>query len=114
MPTAAIDFDGTLHPYTKGWLGTGNVDPEPPSPDLEYVLADLVGAGYTLVVHSARAVTKEGQDAIFAWLESHGLARFFTKIVSQKPAAVVYLDDRAIHFDGNWFAARDAILAALR
>lgn len=119
MATIAIDFDGTLHPYTRGWLGTAVVDIEPPDPDLEFVLADLRGRGpggdaNRLVVFSARAADEAGRVAIAEWLIANDLFKYFKGgITHEKPAAVVYLDDRAIRFEGNWFASRDAILVEI-
>lgn len=113
MPTIAVDFDATLHPYTAGWQGMEIVADEPPSPDCRYVLDELIGAGCNLVVHSARAGHPDGEAAIRAWLKTHDLARRFDHVTNRKIAAVVYLDDRAVHFDGNWWTARDAILGRL-
>lgn len=110
MLTVAIDFDNTLHPYTRGWLGTGVVDSEPPHEDVEYFLSSLVAAGLRVVVHSCRAESEEGKSAIGKWLRDTRLARYVSEITHEKPAAIVYLDDRGLRFEGDWFAARDAIL----
>jgi FMN phosphatase YigB (HAD superfamily) len=99
-PTVAIDFDGTLHPYTNGWQGhPGAVDTEPPDPEWRSALAQLARQ-YRLVVFSARAQSEEGRDAIRAWLRYYGL-NYFADVTAVKPAAIAYLDDRAVHFDGE-------------
>lgn len=110
MFTVAIDFDNTLHPYTDGWLGTETVHPEPPHEDVEFFLSSLVAAGLRVVVFSCRAAAAEGAIAIWGWLQEHRLDQYVYEVTDKKPAAIVYLDDRGLRFEGDWFASRDAIL----
>ena len=48
---------------------------------------------------STRCATEEGYGAIRAWLIDHGIEVDDVKM--EKPPAIVYIDDRAICFDGN-------------
>lgn len=98
----AVDFDGTLHPYTAGW--TGSVpDDEPPMPGArEFLEALVVERGYTVVVFSARADHPEGLEGIVAWLAKYELLRYVIKVTHEKPAAIAYVDDRAVSFTGDW------------
>lgn len=98
--TVCLDFDGTLHPYTAGWVGH-ECDPEPPTEPARHFLADLAQR-YRVVVLSARASYPAGVEAIEAWLRSHGLLEHVSAITARKPAAVAYIDDRAVAFTGDW------------
>lgn len=114
IPTIAIDFDGVIHSYTSGWQG-GHVIPDSPVPGSIEFLAYLCedGRGVDVVIFSSRAKTWRGRRAIRAWLQKHGGAHWHDdgmgvpgiesiKITAVKPAAVVYIDDRAHRFEGTF------------
>lgn len=100
-PTIAIDFDGVLHAYSKGWLDGSCYDD--PNDGTAAALREL-RLRYRLVVLTAR----HDLDAVRTWLLKHGLLHFFEDITNRKPAAAVYLDDRALKFT-SWAAALDEI-----
>lgn len=106
--TIAIDFDGVLHPYTEGWVGSTPAD-EPPMPGALEFLQELHGKGYTLVVFSTRADHEAGHAGIVAWLDEHGLGEFIERVTAMKPAAIAYVDDRAVPFTGHFGAVLDGI-----
>lgn len=99
--TLAIDFDGVLHPYTEGWVGPVPA-PEPPMPGAEDFLRQATENGYRLVVFSTRCDTPQGLAGTKAWLAEHGLDSFIEEVSCQKPAAIAYIDDRAVSFRGDW------------
>ena len=94
----AFDFDGVIHSYTSGWQGEGVV-PDPPVPGIKESIEALRAAGYEVVVVSARANSHTGTMAIADYLKKHGIE--VDQITNHKPPALVYVDDRAICFDGN-------------
>jgi len=87
----ALDFDGVLHHYT-GW--NDGVLGDPIDGALEAVHA-LVDSGEKVVIFSTRE-----PEIIEEWLADYGFP--LLEIVSVKPPAKVFLDDRAIRFDGRW------------
>ena len=96
-PTVAFDFDGVIHSYTSGWQGTNNC-PDPLVPGIDTVIADL-RKDYKIVIVSSRAGTYEGRLAIRDYLEKYNIE--VDGIDCIKPPAIVYIDDRAICFNGN-------------
>lgn len=106
--TIAVDFDGVLHPYTDGWVGPVPAD-EPPTEGAETFLATLVGDGFRIVVFSTRCDTEEGLAGTCAWLDKHKLTPMIHDVTCQKPAAVAYVDDRAVTFRGDWASVLNEI-----
>lgn len=101
--TIAVDFDGVLHPYTNGW--TGSVpDDEPPVDGAREFLARLCDLDFTVVVFSTRADHPEGHAGITRWLAEHDLLQYVERVTAGKPAAVAYVDDRAVPYTGDWGA----------
>lgn len=96
--TVVFDFDGVIHSYTSGWHGPGNI-PDPPVPGIREAIAEIRAAGYEVVVVSTRTATIEGFGAVRAWLMDHDIE--VDRVCAEKPPAIVYIDDRAICFDGN-------------
>lgn len=102
----AIDFDGVLHLYSKGWNGGEIYDP--PVPGAKEAMEKLKEAGHTLYIFSTRSNKifrkKDPVDhnkAMKEWLEKHEIP--FDKIWTfGKPMADIFIDDRAIGFRGNW------------
>lgn len=90
--TVAVDFDGVVHSYHRGWAdGTCYGHPLPGAAE---ALAELA-ARYRVVVFTAR----DSLDDVRRWLEKHGLAEHVHSVTGQKPSAVAYVDDRAVCFD---------------
>lgn len=96
--TICLDFDGVLHSYRKGWTGVDSI-PDPPIHGSDRAVERL-RKDYRVVVHSARCSSEAGRHAIEAWLEKHGIE--VDEVCEHKPPAMVYIDDRAIRFDGSW------------
>ena len=110
-PILCLDWDGVIHPYTKGWLGANIIDDEPL---VEGTIAFLLAAvdHFTVVIYSSRSGQRGGIDAMQrrlkhsagqCWYDSPagpGLCNI--DFASEKPAAFLTIDDRAICFDGTW------------
>lgn len=90
----ALDFDGVIHSYTRGWTGLEPKDP--PMEGVEEALKTLKRKGYNLKILSTRK-----KEYIQKYLEKYKLNKYISGIYNSKIPATIYLDDRGIHFS-NW------------
>lgn len=97
-PTIVFDFDGVIHSYVSGWKGI-NVIPDPPVPLIQEEIERIRAAGYKVVVVSTRCSDPAGMDAVKNYLDANGIV--VDEVLAEKPPALVYIDDRAIRFDGD-------------
>lgn len=110
-PTLCIDFDGVIHSYEKGWQNGviyGTVLPG------FFEWAEQAAKQFKLVIYSSRSkdeamVTAMGKWLIEqrkAWRDSGGMHTVDEPLAfdfaTQKPAAFLTIDDRAICFQGSW------------
>jgi len=101
----AIDFDGVIHKNSKGFYD-GTIYDEPIEGSFEAL--KKLSQNYNLIIFSAKARNdrplinnKTGVELIWEWLEKNNMKQFISDIVSEKPRALYYIDDKAIHFT-NW------------
>lgn len=95
--TVVFDFDGVIHSYVHPYTTETDI-PDPPVPGISELIDDL-NKDFKVVVCSTRCQTSTGKRAVEEWLYKHGIAVY--DVVSDKPPAVCYVDDRAIRFDGK-------------
>ena len=90
--TLAIDFDGVLHRYSRGFQGLEHAY-DPPMEGTEEGLKRLKAEGFALRIMSSRpaAVIRE-------WLDRYHLSHYFDDVRNDKFPATLYIDDRALHF----------------
>lgn len=115
MKTICFDFDGVIHPYSKGWHDGQIYDP--PCQGVLHAIRELMAKGHPVVICSCRS-----PQAICKWLAFHSPdiktallpegsrlmdwgenplfwnrtdAVLVTRI---KPSAELYIDDRAMPF----------------
>ena len=96
--TICLDFDGVLHWYRKGWHDGTIYDDV--TPGAQEAVDSLRAKGYEVVVHSTRCKTPDGALAVNNWLSTHGIK--VDRVAETKPMAMVYVDDRALRFEGDW------------
>lgn len=96
--TVVFDFDGVIHNYRNGWRAPDIIDDEP-VPGIREAIDDIRAAGYRVVVVSARCGYSKGKQAILRWLHINNIV--VDDIMTEKPPAICYIDDRAICFDGH-------------
>lgn len=106
MKTVVFDFDGVIHSYTSGWQGA-TVISDPPVDGIREAIEEIRENGYKVVVVSSRCKAMNGELAIWVYLEKHNIV--VDDVMAKKPPAVVYIDDRAICFDGNSAGLLDKI-----
>jgi hypothetical protein len=99
----AVDFDGVINSYISGWNGPTETDP--PVLSASESLKTLYNRGYKVIIFSTRANTQEGIDTIREYLRKHTENNELAdtiEVTDQKPIADMYIDDRAIPFNGDW------------
>ncbi|MDB4414449.1 hypothetical protein N9265_00295 [bacterium] len=101
----AIDFDGVIHKNSKGFYD-GTVYDEPVK-GTEEALKKLSNK-YTLICYTAKSKPdrglvngKTGTELIWEWLNKHNFSKYISKVTSEKPRAVAYIDDKGIRFN-DW------------
>ncbi len=97
-----IDVDGVLHQYKNGW---NNGKLENVISGAKEALTQLHKDGFEIVIFSTRASgenpnTKQLTEELKKWLIKNKL--YFDQITGVKLGAVLYVDDRALQFKGNW------------
>jgi len=95
--TVVFDFDGVTHSYKSGWKGATVIADGPVSGIKEVI--DELRKYYNVVIVSTRCFQPGGINAIKAWLLKYDIV--VDDVLGEKPPAIVYVDDRAICFDGN-------------
>jgi hypothetical protein len=112
-PILCLDFDGVIHSYSSGWKGA-DVIPDPPVPGaLPFIVAAM--KEFTVAIYSSRSGQPGGIKAMIEWLgywsvdKTHGMPGDFDhgawsslRWPTEKPPAMVTLDDRALTFNGKW------------
>jgi len=104
----AVDFDDTLAIDVLGDIVPTNGAKE--------AMSRLWQAGYIIVVHSARAwegFPDRGDKTrwMAEWLHKHHIPYHRIHTGYGKPAAVAYVDDKAIKYDNNWKEIVDWLIA---
>ena len=97
-PVICLDFDGVIHRHLLGWKGRSVIRDVPIDGVKEAI--KLLRRRFVVVVHSGRCASGDGIVAIEEWLGKHGI--HVDMVCSDKPLAEMYVDDRAIQFNGNW------------
>lgn len=109
-PILCLDFDGVIHSYTSPWQGADIISDPPVPGALPFIVAAL--AVFRVAIFSSRSNLPGGIAAMRLWLERHAEQELDTdqlKAVmdgvewpTEKPPALITLDDRAVTFDGTW------------
>lgn len=110
-PILCLDFDGVLHSYKSGWQGAGVVG-DPPVPGAAEFIAKACEK-FEVHIFSSRSNQPGGIDAmrgaLVMWImnaiDDRQEARHVIdqlKFPTEKPPAMVSIDDRAITFEGTW------------
>ncbi len=135
--TIAIDFDGVIHKYSKGWQD-GEIYDEPIEGSFEAIKA-FMDAGYCVFILSTRSAAQikkwllprimiseyerdgMGNDpnkwvgtrygfkcSVIGMFEHFWNEENVLGISNRKLPAQVYIDDRGLKFDGNWLEVIEA------
>jgi len=119
-PILCLDFDGVMHSYSSGWKGA-DVIPDPPVPGMVQFLERAL-EWFDVQVFSSRSHQSGGTEAMSDWLRTHVTRHFDCEFhtgapadfdramaildavtfATEKPAAFLSIDDRALTFNGEW------------
>jgi hypothetical protein len=102
-PPIAVDFDGVIHTYSRGFDDGSIYDG--PMPGVIEALTFLKEK-YYIYIFSNRSGTPEGKVAIEEFLQANRIP--FDEVSMTKPPAKFYIDDRAVRFK-NWTQTLDDI-----
>lgn len=94
-PTVCIDLDGVIADYSKGWQGDEYFGE--PITGVKEALQKLKDKGWKVIVWTAR----KKKDLVRGYLNKHKIP-FDSINENGKPSAKVYVDDRALPFNGDW------------
>ena len=105
LNNVAIDFDGVIHNFNKGWYdGTCYGDPLPGSLQAIKRLSER----YNIIIFTAKAKPnrplvngKNGTELVREWLTKHNVMQYIQDITSEKPRAKIYIDDNGYRFE-SW------------
>jgi hypothetical protein len=113
VSTVAVDFDGVIHRYSRGWQD-GSIYDEPVPGALGALHALM--RDYAVFVHTTRSAspvarwiedrTGHGIECVtrvslLPWKQAFWNTRGLLLVTNRKLPAVAYIDDRGIRF-GNW------------
>ena len=101
----AIDFDGVIHTFDKGYFD-GTCYGEPIAGSIEAI--KMLSKKFRIIVFTAKAKPdrplvdgKTGAKLVREWLEKYGILECVSDITSEKPRAMLYIDDNGYRFS-NW------------
>ena len=110
----AIDFDGVVHTFDKGWHD-GTCYGEPIKGALNAIKE--LSEKYNIIIFTAKVRPdrplvegKTGYELVDEWLEKHNVKQYIDEITHKKPRAEYYIDDKAIEFTNNWNEIKSKIL----
>lgn len=102
----AIDFDGVIHRCSKGYHD-GTVYDEPIDGALES-LRSIKEMGFNIIIFSCKSRSdrptvngKNGTEMIWEWFKKYNVDHLITDVVSEKPRAICFIDDKGYRFE-NW------------
>lgn len=119
-PILCLDFDGVIHSYASGWKGA-TIIPDAPVPGAMDFIVHAVRK-FDVNIYSSRSGQPGGIDAMKSYMSMHLYILLKEKenwvidaIAAQiewpteKPPAMVSIDDRALTFTGVWPKIEDLL-----
>lgn len=133
--TICVDFDGVIHSYSSGFKGPGTIPDQPVAGAIGWLVRMINDDRFRVCIYSSRSKFPEGVEAMRHWL-TQWTTRYLMALMTlappgvpegsvsdraiellselefptQKPAAFLTIDDRALCFEGT-FPSPDEILS---
>ena len=99
----AIDFDGVIYKNSKGYHD-GTLYDEPIEGALE-AIKSFSDKGYTIVIFTGKVKPdrpspneKTMIQLVEEWLEKYKVKQYIKEVTSEKPRALIYIDDKGYRF----------------
>lgn len=112
--TLCVDFDGVIHSYVSGFK-RADIIPDPPVRGAFEWLTEMInyededGNTFRVCIYSSRS-QHLAIPAMKEWFNDHGfLLTDHLEFPTQKPAAFLTIDDRALCFTGTFPEAQQII-----
>ena len=108
-PILCLDFDGVIHRYDSGWQGATNINDRVTDGFFEWL--DQATQHFQIVIYSSRSKEPGAIDAMRSWLKVEWYRHWAPddppelpeiSYATEKPPAMVTIDDRAVTFTGSW------------
>jgi hypothetical protein len=113
-PILCVDFDGVIHSYISKWTNAETISDAPVPGALKWLWKAT--EWFNVVIYSSRSKSASGREAMLRWMidnsivefgDDHPMSAFNFEIypldfASEKPAAFLTIDDRAVCFEGDW------------
>lgn len=105
-PILSVDFDGVIHSFVSGWIDIDQIPDAPVPGAFEFLRA--AAELFDVQIFSSRNREPRGIAAMQLWFLDNGWPGSLThgptglSFPTDKPAAFVTLDDRAINFAGKF------------
>jgi len=107
----AIDFDGVIYKNSKGYHD-GTVYDEPIEGALDAIKL-FHDKGYSIVIFTGKVKpdrpspnNKTMIQLIEEWLEKYEIRQYIKEVTSEKPRALIYIDDKGYRFT-DWSSTLD-------
>jgi hypothetical protein len=118
--TVAVDFDGVIHLYESPWVAAHIIPDLPVAGAIEWLFATI--QTFDVAIFTTRGKTWRGRRAVRAWIKQQAGNLWYESpgmrgleditVTATKIAALVYIDDRALRFEGANFPSAREVHAA--
>ena len=110
-PILCIDFDGVIHSYTSPWTNAETISDPPVKGAFEWLKS--LFSDFDVNIYSSRSKSSPAIMEMKNWFYKYGMEWDYIeqiKFPTQKPAAFLTIDDRAICFTGEFPEAKTLLV----
>ncbi len=117
--TIAVDFDGVIHSYSSPWVAAHVIPDAPVSGAIDWLFTMI--QSFEVVIFTTRGKSWRGRRAVRQWVRRYAGHLWYEspvtrglediRVTATKEAALIYLDDRAVRFNGSNFPSTQGVHA---